>query len=350
MNESLPGPVPRPVRQHSPARMIDVARLAGVSQQTVSRVVNGRSNVAPELRERVERAIAQLRYRRNAAARSLATKRSMNLGVIAYGLARHGPSFALTGIVETARGHGYATSLVSLPTADRAGIRSAIDHLVDDSVDGIILLAPVEAAVDVAAGLDVGGPLVVFAPNVPGPNTFAADEAFGARLATQHLLSLGHRTVVHLSGPGDWLAAQARIQGWRSALTAANRPVPEPIPTTWDAPSGYRSAKRVLELGGVTAVFAANDQTALGLIRGLADAGVRVPEDISVVGFDDFPEAAYFSPPLTTVRVDFTDIGRVAVEKLLDRLKDRESETMAPLDPRLMLRSSTAPPPTAAAN
>jgi len=335
------------VRQHTPARMIDVARLAGVSQQTVSRVVNGHSNVAPEARKRVDQAIAQLRYRPNAAARSLATKRSMNLGVIAYGLARHGPSVVLTGIVEAARSHGYATSLVSPLTADCAGIRSAIEHLVDESVDGIILLTSVEAAVDTAVELDVGAPLVVFAPNVPGSNTFAADEVFGARLATQHLLSLGHPTVVHLSGSGDWLATQARIKGWWSALTAANRPVLELIPTTWDAPSGYQSAKRVLELDGVTAVFAANDQTALGLMRGLADAGVRVPEDISVVGFDDFPEAANFSPPLTTIRVDFTDIGRVAVEKLLDRLNDRESETMGPLEPKLMLRSSTAPPPKA---
>jgi DNA-binding LacI/PurR family transcriptional regulator len=347
MNDT-PGSGPLSVRPHAPARMIDVARLAGVSQQTVSRVVNGHSNVAPEVRERVDQAIAQLRYRRNAAARSLATKRSMNLGVVAYGLAKHGPSVALTAIVEAARSHGYATSLVSLPTADRAGIRSAIDHLVDDSVDGIILLAAVEPAVETAAGLDAGVPLVIFAPNVIAPDTFGADEALGARLATQHLLDLGHRTVVHLSGPSDWLATQARIQGWWSALTSANRPVPEPIPTTWDAPSGYEAATRVLQLGGVTAVFAANDQTALGLMRGLGDAGVRVPDDISVVGFDDFPEAAYFSPPLTTVRVDFAEVGRSAVERLLDRLGDRQPESTGPLEPRLVLRSSTAPPPNAA--
>jgi DNA-binding LacI/PurR family transcriptional regulator len=326
--------------------MLDVARLAGVSQQTVSRVVNGHPNVAPEVRERVAKAITQLRYRRNAAARSLATSRSMNLGVLSFGLDRYGHSAALTGIAEAGRSQGYATSLVTLGTADHAAMRECIDHLVDDSVDGIIVLAAVEAAVETVRGMDVGVPLVMFAPNVP-PNhrTFAADEALGARLATEHLLSLGHETVVHLCGPDDWMATHARIQGWWSALTAAHRRVPEPIATNWDAPSGYAAARKVLDLGDVTAVFAANDQTALGLMRGLADAGVHVPNDISVVGFDDFPESAYFSPPLTTIRVDFEEIGRVAVERLLDLLSNRESSDTKLLEPKLVVRSSTAPPP-----
>ncbi|WP_454299981.1 LacI family DNA-binding transcriptional regulator [Salana multivorans] len=324
-------------------RMADVARLAGVSPQTVSRVINGHPNVSAQVRERVQQAVTTLRYRRNPAARSLATRRTMSLGVVTYGLAQHGPSVALTGIAEAARQAGYTTNLVGLAELDRAALRRALGHLMDDYVDGIVLLAPVDDAVHAVAGLHTEVPLVVFEPGAPPrPEGFAADEVLGARLATQHLLDLGHETVLHLCGPAGWLATTARIRGWREVLSDAGRHAPGAIDTSWTAESGFEAAARVIASGS-TAVFAANDQTALGLIRGLTERGVRVPEEVSVVGFDDFPESGYFSPPLTTVRVDFAALGRLAVRKLLALIEGEEVSD--PLDvPTLVVRGSTGPP------
>ena len=331
------------------ARMADVARLAGVSVQTVSRVVNDHPNVTPQVRERVQRAITQLRYRRNPAARSLVTSRTMSLGVVSYGLAQHGPSVVLTGVAEGARRAGYTTNLVGLADIDRSALRAALDHLVDDYVDGIVLLAPVEAAVHAVDGVHTRVPLVVFEPGgAPRADNFAVDEVAGARMATEHLLRLGHRSVLHLCGPPGWLATEARIRGWRDALSAAGRHAPLPVPTSWDAASGHRAAAQVAGAPDVTAVFVANDQTALGLIRGLAERGVRVPEDVAVVGFDDFPEAAYFSPPLTTVRVDFEALGRLAVDKILALMRGEQITDTGPLVPELVVRGSTGPPPWAA--
>ncbi|GAB2473854.1 LacI family DNA-binding transcriptional regulator [Promicromonospora xylanilytica] len=328
------------------ARMADVARLAGVSIQTVSRVVNDHPHVTPHVRERVHAAMTQLRYRRNPAARSLATQRTMSLGVVSYGLAQHGPSVALTGVVASARRAGYTTNLVGLGRLDRQTLRAALDHLVDDYVDGIVLLAPVEDAVHAVSGLRTDVPLVVFEPGgVARPDSFAVDEVGGARLATEHLLRLGHATVLHVSGPAGWLATEARIRGWRQALGAAGVPAPEPVPTSWDAASGFAVAEQVAARDDVTAVFVANDQTALGLVRGLTERGVRVPQDLSVVGFDDFPESPFFSPPLTTMRVDFETLGRLAVDKVLALIAGDELPTGALMVPELVVRGSCGPPP-----
>jgi len=323
-------------------RMVDVARLAGVSQQTVSRVVNGKPNVTPDVQVRVEKAIAQLNYRRNAAARSLATQQSMVLGVISYGLSRHGHSTALMGIAEAARGANYATSLITVKDIGRAELQAAIDHHVDDNVAGIILLAPIKAAIEMVREGVTDLPVIAFEPNASGrPYSVAADEVLGARLATSHLLELGHETVVHLKGPDGWLATDARIEGWRSTLVEAKRVVLDPIATNWDAPSGARAAQQVVD-SGATAVFAANDQTALGLIYELNNLGVRVPHDISVVGFDDHPESAYFAPSLTTVRVDFDAIGRAAVRKMLGVVAGEPAHVDAMFTPTLVVRNSAA--------
>lgn len=327
------------------ARMVDVARLAGVSVQTVSRVVNDHPHVKPHVRERVQAAMAQLHYRRNPAARSLATRRTMSLGVVNYGLAQHGPSVALTGIVARARRAGYTTNLVGLGKLDRRALRAALDHLVDDYVDGIIMLAPVEDAVHAIRGLRTDVPLVVFEPGgVSRPDTFAVDEVRGARVATEHLLRLGHATVLHLSGPAGWLATEARVRGWREALGAVGAPVLDPVPTSWDAASGFRAAAQVAAHDDVTAVFVANDQTALGLVRGLTELGVRIPEDLSVVGFDGFPESPFFNPPLTTMRVDFEALGRLAVDKVLALIAGDELDGGALVVPELVVRGSCGPP------
>jgi DNA-binding LacI/PurR family transcriptional regulator len=326
-------------------RMIDVARLAGVSQQTVSRLVNGDTNVRPEIRERVEGAIRQLQYRRNTAARALATKRTMDLGVISFGLTQYGPSVALSGIADEARKAGYATSLVTLEEVGVESIRRGLDHLVAESVDGIIVLAPVQSAMTALSALPTAVPLVVFAPGADeGMASVAVDEVLGARLATRHLLDLGHETVWHVSGPQGWLGAEARIRGWREELASAGRVANVDFEGDWSPESGYMAGREIAANPEITAVFVANDQMALGVLSALAEAGRSVPEDVSVIGFDDVPESRFYAPGLTTLRLDFSEVGRLCVERILDLMKGTALAPVPLLQPELVHRSSTAPP------
>lgn len=335
-NEALPKPARGP-------RMIDVARLAGVSQQTVSRLVNGSTTVRPEIRERIEDAIRQLQYRRNTSARALATNRTMDLGVLSFGLTQYGPSVALFGIADEARRAGYATSLVTLDNVRPESIRQGLDYLVSDAVDGIIVLAPVQSAMTALNSLPTELPLVAF---VPGGDeeicNITVDEVLGARLATRHLLELGHETVWHVSGPQGWLGAAARILGWRAELASAGRVAHVHFEGDWSAASGYRAGQRIAANPDITAVFVANDQMALGVLSALREGGRKVPDDISVVGFDDVPESQFYFPGLTTVRIDFNEVGKRCVERILDLMK-RTSLTPVPrLRPELVIRSTTA--------
>jgi len=321
--------------------MADVARLAGVSQQTVSRVLNDSPHVRPDTRERVREAIRKLEYRPNRLARALVTGRSRTLGVLSFDTTLYGPASTLFAIERAAHDAGYFVSIASLRSLDAASVRSAVELLREQGVDGILAIAPQESA---AAGLlqvppDV--PIVATEAGPPGAMPLVAvDQRAGARLATEHLLQLGHRTVWHVAGPPDWLEAADRIHGWRAALDAAGAVAPPPLPGDWSARAGYGTAEM---LATATAVFAGNDQMALGLLRALHELGRHVPEDISVVGFDDIPEAAYFTPPLTTVRQRFDEIGARALRLLLERIEGGPagSETVAP---ELVVRSSTAPP------
>ncbi|NUU07858.1 LacI family DNA-binding transcriptional regulator [Leifsonia sp. C5G2] len=326
--------------------MVDVARLAGVSQQTVSRVVNGHSNVSPEIRDRVEAAMAQLRYRRNSAARALATSRSMNLGVLSYALSVHGPALALFGISEEARRNGYSTSLVSIAEVDQASIRAGLDSLVEGGVDAIVVLAPMTAATEVLQRLDADVPVVRFEQGSPaGPTTISIDETLGAQLATRHLLDLGHRTVHFVGGPQGWMASEARRHGWQTELALAGRPVPAEFASEdWSAEAGYRAGLEIAADRSITAVLAINDVMALGVMKALHDRGIGVPGDVSVVGFDDRDESAFFQPALTTVRLDFTEVGRLAVESVLRALRGEASATIPLIQPELKVRDSTSRP------
>ncbi len=326
--------------------MIDVARLAGVSQQTVSRVINGSTNVAPEMKDRVEVAIGQLKYRRNPAARALATNRTMNLGIISFGLTQFGPSLALSGIADEARRAGYATTLVTLGDVDRGSMRAAVEHLVSDSVDGIVVLAPVEAALDAIAGIYYAGvPLVVFEPGGrEGATNITTDEVEGASVATRHLLDLGHETVWQVAGPKGWLGTRARLLGWSRELAQAGRVTNEVFAGDWTTQSGYDAGLLIAGNPAITAVFVANDQMALGVLKALADRGLRVPEDVSVVGFDDVPEAGYYRPALTTVRIDFEEVGRLVVKRILDLMRGAALVSIPHVSASLIIRGSTAPP------
>ena len=327
-------------------RMIDVARLAGVSHQTVSRVLNDSDLVGVELRERVNNAIQLLGYKRNTAARALATQRTMNLGVVCFGISQYGPSLALYGMAESARQAGYATSLVSLAETDRESVRKALEYLVDISVDGIAVIAPVKGAADAVLGFSANIPLVAFEPGAGhGIASVAIDEVLGAQMATKHLLELGHKTVWHVGGPAGWLATDARIKGWRSELAANGCVAHEVISGDWSSASGYRAGQIIAGNRNITAVYVTNDQMSLGVLRALHDAGLQVPRDISVVGFDDIPESAYFMPPLTTVRLDFREVGHLCVTRLLKMIQKEDLPPEPLLQPQFVLRSSTAPPP-----
>jgi DNA-binding LacI/PurR family transcriptional regulator len=324
--------------------MVDVARRAGVSHQTVSRVLNDHPNVSPQTRAGVMAAIRDLGYRRNAAARTLVTGRTNTLGVISFDTTLYGPASMLYGI-ERAAHPGYSVAITSLPGFDRQTLLEAVDRFLGQAVEGIIVIAPETSAVAALGGLADDIPLVVVGcgPSVRLPSV-AIDNHAGAAQATRHLLDLGHKTVHHVAGPDTWLDAQQRVAGWREALQRAGAEVPELLPGDWSARSGYEAGHQLAEMTGVTAVLCANDPMALGLLRALAERGRRVPRDVSVVGFDDVPEAAFFLPPLTTVRQDFGELGRRALHLLVDRISGGyQSRRSLPIAPDLVVRASTAP-------
>jgi DNA-binding LacI/PurR family transcriptional regulator len=329
--------------------MSDVAALAGVSHQTVSRVVNGHPNVAPQTRERVERAIAELGYRPNIAARALVTGSTRTIGLVTVKINQYGPAQTMLGLENAARAAGYSLSVSILDDPSAGAMREAVDRFVAQRVDGIVALSTYDDAAEALGALDPPVPLV--AVQVGGAEDRPAvgvDQVAGARLATRHLLELGHRTVHHVSGPADSQEARGRIEGWRSELVVAGAPVPECVPGDWTPSAGHaagrRLAARIRAGEEVTAVFLANDQMALGLLAALHEEGLDVPGDISVVGFDDLPEAPYFTPPLTTVRQDFAELGRRGVQLVLARMKGENLHPEA-VQPALLVRASTGPAP-----
>jgi DNA-binding LacI/PurR family transcriptional regulator len=331
--------------------MADVARLAGVSHQTVSRVLNGHTNVRPETKAQVLEAMAQLRYRPNASARALVTLRSRLLGVVAFDTTLYGPASTLFGIEQAAREAGYLVTIVSLKTITRDSVTDALDVLAAQAVDGIIVIAPQRAAVEALHRIPDGLAAVAVegGEGAPGVPVVSVSQVQGGRLATEHLLALGHRTVYHVAGPDTWLEAEGRVVGWRTALQEAGTRVPGLLRGDWSPRSGYEAGRALLESEGAhpdfSAVFAANDQMALGLLRAFREAGVRVPHDVSLVGFDDIPEAEFFPPPLTTISQDFGEVGRRSIGLLLDHLEGGADLSNPVVPPRLVVRQSSTPPP-----
>ncbi|WP_086599934.1 LacI family DNA-binding transcriptional regulator [Streptomyces swartbergensis] len=330
---------------------MDVARLAGVSQKTVSRVFNDEPYVSADVRRRVLDAAEELGYRPNNAARALASGRTRSIGVVTLGTALYGPASLIMGIERAARDTGYALRVVNTMEGDPAGVAGAVESLLDQGVDGIVVSEPIDEGHDgdLSARLDMPV-LVLGAPPIPAPRALAAGTGADlmARAATEHLLELGHTTVHHLAGPQRWYAARDRLEGWRAALTAHGRTVPPVVEGDWSAASGYAAGRELASDGEVTAVFAANDDMAIGLIRALAEAGRRVPEDVSVVGFDDIPVAPYVTPPLTTMRQPFDAVAQEGLKRLVHAIENPQALPLAASDPPvdLVIRSSTAPPST----
>ncbi|WP_207916538.1 LacI family DNA-binding transcriptional regulator [Micromonospora sp. KC723] len=327
--------------------MTDVARLAGVSHQTVSRVLNGHPYVREQTRLRVEAAIAELGYRPNRAARALVTGRSQVIGVVAQNTTLYGPASLLAALEQVAAEAGFAVSVGSVRDLDHRSISAVVERHLMHGVAGIVVIAPVESAGAALEHLPKEVPLVTVDGD-PGGSVplVTVDQAAGAREATRHLLDAGHRTVWHVSGPADWFDSAGRIQGWREALLAAGAEVPTPVPADWSAASGYRCGQMLARMPEVTAVFTANDHLALGVLRALHEYGRRVPAEISVVGFDDVPEAAYFIPPLTTVRPDFAAVARASLDLLLTQIEGETDGTLRQtVAPVLVARDSVAAPP-----
>jgi DNA-binding LacI/PurR family transcriptional regulator len=328
--------------------MSDVARLAGVSHQTVSRVINDSRHVRAETRERVEVAMRQLDYRPNSVARALVTGRSKTLGVVSFDTTLYGPASTLYGIERAAHDSGYFITIASLERLDRPAVLEAIDRLRMQGVDGILVIAPQEGGARALVQAPAGVPMVALEAGPHDVVSLASvDQVTGARLATEHLLGLGHRTVWHLAGPMGWPEATDRVRGWREALEAAGAAVPQPLVGDWSARSGHELALRLMDdAPDVTAVFVANDQMALGALRALHESGRRIPQDVSVVGFDDIPEAPYFTPPLTTVRQDFDEMGRRGLRLLLDTIAAPDAPPAHhEVVPELVVRASSGPPP-----
>lgn len=338
---------PTAARRTRPAVIRDVARLAGVSAQTVSRVLNQSPQVLPETRERVLDAVERLGYRRNAFARGLSSRRAHTLGVVTVDTGLFGSASTLLSIERTARAHGYGVRIATYAEEDPRSVVEAVELLAEQAIDGVIVIAPHVQSAGALIALPRDIPAVgVEADPVGRIPVVGVDQVAGGRIATEYLLTLGHERVWHLAGPADRLEARHRAEGWREAMEAAGRWAPAPLSGDWTAASGYQAGAQLLGLNGVTAVFAANDQMALGLMLALQRNGVRVPEDISVVGFDDIPEAGFFLPPLTTIQQDFDTVGRGSVEVLLNVIHGDPPSDVArsPLRPTLVVRESTNPP------
>ncbi|HLV05020.1 MAG TPA: LacI family DNA-binding transcriptional regulator [Actinomycetaceae bacterium] len=327
--------------------MSDVAARAGVSHQTVSRVLNSPDLVRPATRARVLRAIEELGYRPNLSARALATKRSRLIGVVYPSGLLFGPSHTTMAIQDAARAAGYTTVSASTEGAT-ASPHDTLEFFLDLAVEGIVIVAPTTETAQAARRLAGSLPVVIIAAGLGAgtpAHVVAVDHQLGARLATEHLLARGHRDIVHIAGPENWFDARARIAGWRAALTDAGLPVPDVLPGGWDARTGYAVTRELVRRPSLpTAVFAANDLLALGAMRALHEAGLRIPEDVAVVGYDDVPGSDHYHPPLTTVRQPFAEVGHQAIEVLLAAIRWSEpGEVLS--RPQLVVRRSSGPRP-----
>jgi DNA-binding LacI/PurR family transcriptional regulator len=321
------------------ANIRQVATLAGVSHMTVSRVINDHPSIAPATRERVLEVMRELNYRPNSAARALASRTTRRLGVIVDSVVEYGPGSTLRALEDAAHDAGYTISSIALDLAMTP--HDAVESLAAIGIDALCLITPRVDSIDLLREGSSGLPTLVVTPeSEPDMFTVSVDQRGGAELAMRHLTDLGHRDILHVAGPVDWLDARAREEVWREHLTALGV-TPRPVVVgDWTSDSGYAAGLALPD--EVTAVFAANDPMALGVIHALTERGVRVPGDVSVIGFDDVPDARHFLPPLTTVRQDFRALGRLSVETLLAELEGAAVPHRALIAPELIVRGSTA--------
>lgn len=340
-------------RAHRSERMSikDVARLADVSYQTVSRVINDDPRVSDRTRDHVWKIIQSTGFVPNPAARALVMQRSSLIGILTDGSTRYGPAGVLAAVENAARDEGYAANVLVLAEADSRGTVRAYQHFIDQGVAGIVVIAPKLPLAEAVRETKFSVPVVMVAAgesSVPGVAVVSEDQEYGARLATRRLLDKGHREVAHLAGELSWLDGRVRLRGWQSELRAAGIEPPPHIQGDWTGESGYAAGRRMLDEGLPSSIFVASDLMCLGMLRAFYEAGVRVPDDISAVSFDDSEFAAQFYPPLDSVRQDFNRLGQEAVHMLLRLIQGEPAGTVA-IPPVLTVRSSVARPRAAVA-
>lgn len=327
----------------------DVAAQVGVSYQTVSRVINNRPDVRPETRDRVLAAIAKLGYRPNAAARTMGGGRAMTLGCISPNLVDYTFASILDGVQAEARSLGYQTFTGSAPNAD--DVQDLLEEMQERQVDGFLLLNPHgDGRFQHLLPLIKKGVPAVYLMNTPtnAPvSTVSGDDMYGGCAGTNYLLSLGHQHIATIAGPNNEEGTRQRLYGYRQALTKASIAINESLilQGDWSPESGYQTVQDLLGQGVLfTAVFTQNDKMALGAMQALREAGLSVPNDISVMGYDDMPLSAYFYPPLTTMAQPMDEIGRHASRLLIEHIEnpDRALEQIK-IKPKLVERASCAP-------
>ncbi|GIJ56466.1 LacI family DNA-binding transcriptional regulator [Virgisporangium aurantiacum] len=338
-------------RRDSTPSIRDVAAAAGVSYQTVSRVLNDSPKVSAGTRQLVLDVIGRMDYRPNRAARALGSGRAGAVTVVTADTTLYGYASTLRGIEEAARSAGLAVG-IRVVESDRADdVRHAVEHVSDPSAGGVIVIAFDPAGSGVVRALPASVPAV--AATEAGGLTGSArtmlflDERQAAAEATRHLLDLGHRTVHHVAIPSE-TGTSARRAGWRDVLERAGAPVPPVLAGGWDPESAHAAGVRLAADPAVTAILCGNDDTALAVRRALYEAGRNVPGDVSVVGFDDVPGAAYWTPALTTVRMNFVALGRACLDAVVAEVAGGPLPEVTLEPPTLVLRESTAPPPTGA--
>ncbi len=331
----------------------DVAQVAGVSTQTVSRVMNKFSYVSEETRQRVEEVVEQLGYNPSTLARSLIQQRSYTLGVVTSGLKHIGPSRTLNGVADKADELGYMLLMKELDNFEESKIGGVIDSLLARQVDGIIWVAPEigdnHAWVD--ARMDKIPVPVIFIAMRPrdGVSSVATDNYQGGVMAMRHLLECGRKKIGHISGPLAWWEAEERKRGWRETLEAAGLDAPEHhcVEGNWSSASGEQAFVQLIEaFPDMDAVFVGNDQMALGVLREALRRGVNIPDQMAVVGFDNIPESAYFYPSLTTISQNLQLLGEQAAQSVVAMIQSTQQAQPAAarsefIQPRLVIRESS---------
>jgi LacI family transcriptional regulator len=333
-----------PSKRPKPPTLKDVAARSDVSYQTVSRVINGSLHVKPETRARVTEAMEALRYRPNNAARHLVSRQSRIIGCVSS-ITFYGPARIMVSVEMTAKKHGYNVMFSELPEVNLDEVRHSIDELCDRQVDGIVFLIPLQLEMDFIRNICQHVPFIAIDVDL-GPRLpiVIVDQDRGARLAIEHVTSLGHRKIAFICGPSQWRAAKLRTQGWMKALKRAKL-LPGPmLEGDWSAKSGYLAAIEFIRRhrGRFTALVTANDHMALGALSAFHETGIKVPDEISVIGYDGMPESEFYQPPLTTIYQDFAALGEVSVDFLLRMINQPDT---APqrfiLKPVLIARRST---------
>jgi DNA-binding LacI/PurR family transcriptional regulator len=337
--------VPEQLQRGRAPSLRDVARLAGVSHQTVSRVLNNHPSIRPETKQRVLDVMAELQYKPNRAARALVTSRSRTIGILSASSTQYGPASSIAAIEEAARASGYWVSTANIESSDARSISDGLAHLAAQGIEGLVVIAPQVRVFDTLAQLSIDVPYVSLqSTGRDSDHALSVDQIAGARMATRHLIQLGHRSIYHLAGPQDWIEAEARMRGFLDEMSAQDVPTTAPILGDWTANFGYHAGRELLTVRDFTAIFSSNDQMALGLMHAIRDAGLEIPRDVSIIGFDDIPEAAHFWPPLTTVRQDFAELGRRCVALLLGDLDAATADYDGTIVPELIVRGSTGAP------